>query len=83
VLLKVNRALKKASFSQCSLHAEHQIMVLALMMEYAVIDGWRHDFASYRRHTPRPRGIPTPNPDERHGDQSATISILSARVLNR
>ena len=44
-----------------------------------------HDFAFYRLHTPRPRGSHAPNRDERHSDQSATISPFrggSFRIVN-
>jgi len=44
-----------------------------------------HDFAFYRLHTPRPRRSQALNRDERHSDQSATISIFrdaSFRFVN-
>ena len=60
-------------------------MVLGRSTEYAVQGAPCHDFAFYRLHTPRPRGSQTLNRDERHSDQSATISPFrggSFRIVN-
>jgi hypothetical protein len=74
VLLKVNSALKKANFSQFSRHVEHHIMVLALLMEYAVIGRWEPRFRRLSSPHPAPSplvvlgGSQAPNRDEKHSD---------------
>jgi hypothetical protein len=71
VLLEVNTALKKANFPRIE---SITLWCWRSRWNMPITDTGCHDFAFYRRHTPRPRGSQALNRDELHSDQSATIS---------